>query len=234
MKTTCYEIDAGLGKKSVFAFISDIHENNADKAYDLTVGAAPDAVLVAGDYIQNGKKFETGVGLLEELAKKHPVFCSLGNHEFKYGNGIRRLTADTGAVLLDDSDVLFNGIRIGGLTSGFDGKPQGTFRHTPEPDLEFLHRFACRPEYKILLSHHPEYYPAYIKDTGIQLTLSGHAHGGQWRFFGRGIFAPGQGLFPKYTSGMYDGRLIVSRGIGNSHPIPRINNDTEFILITLK
>jgi predicted MPP superfamily phosphohydrolase len=85
-----------------------------------------------------------------------------------------------------------------------------------------------------LLSHHPEYYPKYIKELTIDLTLSGHAHGGQWCFFGRGVYAPGQGILPKYTHGMHDGKFIVSRGLSILNPIPRINNKPEIIVIQLE
>ena len=72
----------------------------------------------------------------------------------------------------------------------------------------------------------------YIKELNIDLTLSGHAHGGQIRILGQGLIAPGQGFFPKYTSGMYDGRLIVSRGLANNAPpIPRLFNRKELIFI---
>ena len=96
--------------------------------------------------------------------------------------------------------------------------------------------FSNKEGFKLLLCHHPEYYSKYIKDIDVDLTLSGHAHGGQWRILGQGIFAPGQGIFPKYTSGLIDGRLIVSRGLGNTHRIPRINNKPEIInlIITKK
>ena len=87
--------------------------------------------------------------------------------------------------------------------------------------------------YKILLSHHPEYYEPYIKELPIDLVLSGHAHGGQCRIFGQGLIAPGQGFFPKYTSGIYDERLIVSRGIGNQFIVPRVNNPREIIVIKI-
>ena len=144
------------------------------------------------------------------------------------------MVKETGAVMLDNEYVEFMGVKIGGLTSGFAyGGVQGKFEKTPEPKLEFLNEFDSLDGFKILLSHHPEYYPRYIKETGINLTLSGHAHGGQWIFFGKGVFAPGQGIFPKYTSGMHDGRFIVSRGLGNPHLIPRINNAPEFIVINI-
>lgn len=233
MKTSRYEINAGLGFRLSFAFLSDLHEKNTDEAFRLTAGSSPDAVLVGGDYIQDGDRFEKGIALLSSLAELFPVFCSLGNHEFKYEGDIRSLTKATGVTLLDNTDVLFRGVRIGGLTSGFDGRKQGTFKKTPPPDTAFLDGFSAKDGFKLLLCHHPEYYADYVKGRNIDLTLSGHAHGGQWRLFGRGLYAPGQGLFPKYTSGMYDGRLIVSRGIGDSHRIPRINNDFEYVLLTL-
>lgn len=73
---------------------------------------------------------------------------------------------------------------------------------------------------------------------GVDLALSGHAHGGQFRLpFVGGLVAPNQGLFPKYDSGLYtegNTNMIVSRGIGNSILPFRFNNRPEVILIELK
>ena len=60
------------------------------------------------------------------------------------------------------------------------------------------------------------------------IVFAGHAHGGQWRIFGRGMFAPGQGIFPRYTKGFY-GNLLVSAGAHNSEILPRINNKCEIL-----
>ena len=68
----------------------------------------------------------------------------------------------------------------------------------------------------------------------IDLTLSGHAHGGQIRLLGQGLFAPGQGVLPRYTSGVYEGRLIVSRGLANTTFVPRLFNPTEMVYIHLQ
>ena len=67
----------------------------------------------------------------------------------------------------------------------------------------------------------------------VTLVLSGHAHGGHWRFFGRGVYAPGQGLLPKYTSGVLDNRCVISRGVGDHTRIPRLFNPREVVIITL-
>ncbi len=100
-------------------------------------------------------------------------------------------------------------------------------RHKPE--TAWLSAFAAQPGYHILLSHHPEYYP-FIPDF-VEFILSGHAHGGQWRFFGHGVWSPGQGWWPRYTKGVYDGRLVVSAGLSNTTWVPRLFNPTEVVYI---
>lgn len=234
IKVTNYKISDKASDGTVACFLSDLHECDTAPVKELLQRYEPDFVLIGGDYIQNSKQCARGFEFLSYCAGKYPTFCSLGNHEMKYGGDIRADTKATGVTLLDNEDTEFSGLRIGGLSSGFSGAKQGNLKKTPQPDLEFLNAFSKKDGFKILLSHHPEYYPGYIKNTDIDLTLSGHAHGGQWRFFDRGLFAPGQGIFPKYTSGMYDGRLIVSRGLGDSHRVPRINNSFEFVVLNIK
>ena len=88
------------------------------------------------------------------------------------------------------------------------------------------------PGYHLLLCHHPEYFDRYLRDYPIDLTVSGHAHGGQWRVFGRGVYAPDQGLFPKYTSGLHEDRLVISRGVANTVPFaPRLFNPCEVVTV---
>ena len=90
--------------------------------------------------------------------------------------------------------------------------------------------------FRILLSHRPELYDFYIS-CDIDITLSGHAHGGQVRVPLIGaLYAPNQGLFPRYTDGMKksDGKyMIISRGLGKSSPMPRIFNPPEIVLVSL-
>ena len=92
-------------------------------------------------------------------------------------------------------------------------------------------------EFTVLLSHRPELFDAYT-DHGMDLVLSGHAHGGQFRLpFIGGLVAPNQGLFPEYDAGIYtenNTNMLVSRGVGNSILPFRINNRPEVILIELQ
>ncbi|MFQ8733842.1 MAG: hypothetical protein ACLSAC_27290 [Enterocloster bolteae] len=89
--------------------------------------------------------------------------------------------------------------------------------------------------FKLLLVHYPEYFLDGIEDLPIDLALCGHAHGGIIRIpFVGGVYAGEQGFFPELTEGMHElgnSTVIVSRGLGNSHKIPRINNKPELVVI---
>ena len=81
----------------------------------------------------------------------------------------------------------------------------------------------------MFLSHRPEKAEFYA-ENGFDLVLCGHAHGGQIRVPGifNGIYAPHQGLFPKYAGGRYDfdkTTVIVSRGLKKNW-LPRTFNQT--------
>ncbi len=100
----------------------------------------------------------------------------------------------------------------------------------------WLEEYEKEEGYKILLCHHPEYWSIrepMLRDMKFDLVLSGHAHGGQWQIFGRGIFAPGQGILPRYTCGVHYGpygRMIISRGLNNPYRIvPRWGNPCEVV-----
>ena len=229
-----YTLVAAVPSALTLLFVSDLHDCDNVPVLEVARRLQPDAVVVSGDFIHNAEVYRRGLEFLQAAAQCYPVFCSLGNHEKRFNGDLHSLVEETGAVLLDNAAVSFGGLHIGGLSSGYDfGEAQGNLRSTPIPDVKWLQQFSALEGYKLLLSHHPEYYPKYIRRTTVNLTLSGHAHGGQWRFFGRGVFAPGQGVFPRYTGGLYEGRLIVSRGLGNQHSVPRINNRPEVVVIHL-
>ena len=252
MKTTFYKINSSsFGRNLRFALVSDLHAQDYSSALEALKSVNVDYILFGGDIFEAlvgsfEKKNEAVFPFLTEAAKLAPSFYCTGNHEDgathselkggvkrfygtgrKYNEHSLKKIAESGIKLLIDDYVVFDGIAFGGLASGLvnDGGI---------PNLEFLERFSKLDEPKVLISHHPEYYPKYIKNTPIDLIVSGHAHGGQWRFFGRGVFAPGQGLFPKYTSGVYDNRLVVSRGLKRTLIPPRIFNPCEIVVIDIE
>ena len=251
MRNTFYKICSPSFKQNVrFALVSDLHAQDYREVLRLVKAAEPDYILFGGDIFEAldgsfAERNERVLPLFFEATKIAPCFYCTGNHEdhathshfrgekvfygmgHKYEEKFVEKIKDSGVKLLLDDYVIFDGIAFGGLASGL-------VSDSGEPDLNFLNRFAELDAPKVLICHHPEYYPRYIKNLPIDLTVSGHAHGGQWRFFGRGVYAPGQGLFPKYTSGAYDGKLVVSRGLKKTTIPPRIFNPREVVIIDVE
>ena len=90
----------------------------------------------------------------------------------------------------------------------------------------------------VLLAHRPENIKCYLQYP-FDLIVSGHAHGGQWRIPGllNGLYAPHQGLFPRYAGGRYDfdgATFLVSRGLAReSTRVPRIFNRPELVIVDI-
>ena len=222
-----------LTKPVRVAIASDLHDRYDGTLTAAIEDAAPDLVAVPGDVVHGAGATAMGLEFLKWSAARYPTFVSLGNHEWKCKGDIRSEIEKTGARLLDNDFLPFGELTVGGLSSGYEGREQGRFKRTPEPETAWLDGYEVQEGFKLLLCHHPEYYRRHLRDRAIDLTLAGHAHGGQWRFFGIPVFAPGQGILPRYTSGLYHGRLLVSRGLTNRVRIPRIFNPTELIILSL-
>lgn len=226
---TTHEIRSGkIPRKLRLAVASDLHSAPYDDV--LETFAQCDAVLIPGDLVDRHRRDNrNALKFLQEVPEIVPVFYSLGNHEVKYRRAAEYLqqVSESKATLLRDESCVFRGIRIGGLSS----------RRKGPPDTEFLDRFERERKFKVLLCHHPEVYRDYVKGREIDFTLCGHAHGGQIQILGRGLYAPGQGLFPKLTHGIHDGgKMMISRGMTNGAKprVPRICNPCELIILELK
>lgn len=145
----------------------------------------------------------------------------------------------TGVNVLHDKAVDLNkegdSIELIGIDDlEFARKENGLINKDVKP---LLRELDTEGKYSILLSHRPEIFEDYVS-SGIELVLTGHAHGGQVRIpFIGGLYAPDQGMFPKYDLGEYkegNATMIVSRGVGNSIIPVRINNQPELVLVILK
>ena len=226
--TTEYTFRTGkIDKPLRLAVASDLHSDTFDNV--LEEFGRCDAVLIPGDLVDRHRRNnDNAARFLEIVPEIAPVFYSIGNHErkFRHREDWLRKVAESRVTLLDNESIRFHGVRIGGLSS-----TKG------EPDLAFLNRFEREDGYRLLMCHHPEKYRDYVAGRDIDLTLCGHAHGGQIQLFGRGLYAPGQGLFPKLTHGLHDGgKMLISRGMTNGAKprVPRINNPCELIILNLE
>jgi len=77
-----------------------------------------------------------------------------------------------------------------------------------------------------------------FSEFGVDLVLSGHAHGGMVRLpFTDGLIGGNYEWFPTYTSGLYTRggtNMIVSRGVGNHFGWTRFLNNPEVVVIDLR
>ena len=229
---TQYHVPAPMLSRTYrLALVSDLHNCRWQQTADAIFSTQPDAVVIAGDLMENiGCGGDRALEFLDKVAAKFPVFYGLGNHEKFLGESDFSRIRETGAVLLVNASASFEELTIGAVGPEL----RGNSGEIADIHRSFLSAFEKEEGYRILLCHRPEWYFRAIRDLDIPLVLSGHAHGGQIRLFGRPIFSPGQGLFPKYAQGMHEGRLIVSRGLGNSPRIPRLFNRPEVAIITLE
>ena len=249
MRNTRYRLTTNHPVSFKACVVADLHDRPYGEILSVLRAERPDLILIPGDLTETLRPGEEtadrpGLRLLGACAALAPTFYAFGNHEIGgcHGNirtakhadqplhftltpAWREIITSTGATLVSDAPVQWNGVTIGALGSGL-------LNPGWIPDLTELESFTAAPGYKLLLCHHPEYYDRYLRDYPIDLTVSGHAHGGQWRIFGRGVYAPDQGLFPKYTSGLHENRLVISRGVANSVPFaPRFFNPCEVVTV---
>ncbi len=190
---------------------------------------APDIIAVTGDIIHKYRPDDMAVALATVcwLSKVAPVYYVSGNHEMRstrYREFKRELEI-AGATVLDGEYREVCGITVAGVNCA-KIKSGGYFS------------LCCGEGFNLLLAHLPQYIDKYAL-AGFDLTLCGHAHGGQWRlpFTHIGIYAPGQGLFPKYASGVHscgNMRQVISRGLGNSQCPLRLFNRPELVMIELE
>ena len=259
MKITKYKIftrKKGIDLK--IAVVSDLHARPYGKVLDALKIISPDIIVLPGDIVEIAADYmdsrnQNGLRFLEEAVKIAPSYYCYGNHEIFFSHAKQGYTktpekafADSylerikacGVNLINDSyleiidpskDDGADKIYVGGLVCGRDMDPD---LNMPHPNMEFLSQYDSVKGFKILLCHYPHYYEKYLRSYGFDLILSGHAHGGQWRFFGRGVYAPHQGILPKFTSGIHDNRHVISRGAANNvKPIPRFFNRCEVLKI---
>lgn len=218
--------------------ISDLHDatfgDNQERLVKKVKNTDPDLIFITGDLIDSNRyNLDQSLELVRNIVDIAPIYYVTGNHEIATNDieNIKNSLSDLGVnVLSNEQQIIeYNGedIRIIGIEDPLNGILV----------KEALSQFEDSDLFTLVLSHRPETFQDYV-DYEMDIVFSGHAHGGQFRLPGLGgLVAPGQGLFPSYTAGMYTEKtthMIVSRGLGNSVIPVRVFNSPEIVLVTLK
>ena len=215
--------------------LSDYHnqgENFGDRVTEIIKDANPDYIFLTGDIVD---RIKTDVGKSESFLKKvseiAPCYLVWGNHDKSVPqeefNRLKSSAESYGITILEGTTVrIQRGDEFISLT--------GNYYYYDYP--------PCDADFNIWLNHFPENFELIAEQTkkdGNQMDLmfSGHAHGGLIRLPFVGGVIGHNGLFPDYTSGLYEydnSYMIVSRGLGNSGNLPRLYSTFHIVICELE
>ena len=203
------------------AFASDLHlgpttpASVLDRAFGLLREAAPDVLVLGGDYVF----LEATPTMARELRDRvlsvpaRTKLAVMGNHDLWTHHGlIEEALAEAGArVLINDAVRLpppHDDVAMLGIDDPWTGRPDGARAAAACGDARV----------RIGISHSPDGLP-FLRGRGVSLLLTGHTHGGQIALPGpRPIIVPGP-LGKRWPFGLHreaDLTLFVSRGVGTT------------------
>lgn len=216
--------------------ISDFHSNNRliNKTVKKIKKEKPNIIVITGDLIDRYESFNNVEKFIRMIKNIALIYYVSGNHEIHYKrfSQLKKLLIKNNIIVLENKNVNLtidnSKINLVGIND---------ISHNKKDIVKVIKSLLQENTYNILLSHRPEIFEKYV-ESRVDLVFTGHAHGGQFRIpFIGGLYAPNQGIFPKYTSGIHEKdntKMIVNRALGDSGITIRINNMREIVVITLK
>lgn len=226
--------------------LSDIHIGfsfslrDLEAVLDAASAQHPDIVLVTGDLSDRIPELPDALSLIADLKPRYGAYASVGNHEYWRGiTDVRRAHDRSEVPMLLDAGHTLPIVNEAGSAKLFIAGADDPVRM--RGDLSsFLTNTVTqalegRPEdaFTVLMSHRPRGFDA-AAQAGVELTLSGHTHGGQMGWGGRSLFEPfleEMYLWGHYRNGV--SQLYTSSGVGHWFPF-RVGCPTEAPLIMLR
>lgn len=253
---TKLKVKSNVNKRVRIAQISDLHSKefgkNNNTLYKVIIEQEPDIIVATGDLIDsNMKRINEIIEFCSRLNKRVPVYYILGNNEMRCSRvneiveklkqkNINVLENEIATIKIKDNIINILGLAEKRVDKGEMFYSKINSRYEIENVDSLFRKLENLIGIKIVLSHYPENYE-YVGDYSyskynFDIMFSGHAHGGQFILPGLGgVFAPGQGLFPKYYKGIYGkkNKLVVSRGLGNSGFPLRLFNRPDLVIVDI-
>lgn len=222
--------------------LSDLHGMSFGKdnrrLIEQVLRQKPDLIAMTGDIAGKDGDLAAVEALLKGLEGAAPMYYVNGNHEWADGcvDEIEALMERYGAhCLSNEFELLYNDEGDSIVVIGAED-PNGRADMIKPWGLSLKVGELYSDKFKLWLAHRNDYLTMY-SDIGTDLILCGHAHGGIIRLpFVGGLLDVHHTIGAEYDSGIYDSEhfvMEVSRGLGNSIPIPRIFNRPELAVITL-
>lgn len=225
-------------KNKTIVFISDVHlgpymsQKRVHDVVERINAMQPDIIILGGDYIDiHARYIDPVFDELQKLKAKHGIYAVLGNHEYiENESKVRQRIRKAGFYDCDNQGywVRLNNdsIKIGGVGDLWEA----------DQHLNNTINDVDTSDFCILISHNPDYAET-ISTSKVDLTLSGHTHGGQVTFFG--LWAP---ILPseygqKYRYGLKKlqyTQVYITSGVGAVGVPFRFFCRPEIAVLTLK
>ena len=196
--------------------LSDIHHSpftnleHIERAVKIANRLKPEMFVLTGDYVSHEKKYIAPVAkVLGQLDAAYGTYACLGNHDhWTDATLVAKKFRDAGIHMLVNEGFRFEARESSFWLAGVDDHMVG------RTDLSAALKGSFPDELKLLLAHNPIIF-RHATRFGVDLTLSGHTHGGQVK-----VRDPEKKpLTPRrrLKSGLHqrkDSQIYITRGIG--------------------
>ena len=195
--------------------LSDTHHSpftsldHIKRAVKIANRLRPDMFLLTGDYVSHEREYIAPVAAaLAKLKSKYGTYACLGNHDhWTDADLVTHLFRGEGIQMLVNEGLRFEARGASFWLAGVDDYMVG------KTDVPAALRGSFPDEMKLLLAHNPIIFREAAR-YGVDLTLSGHTHGGQIK-----IRDEEKRILPrrKLTSGLHakkSSQIYITRGIG--------------------
>lgn len=215
--------------------LSDTHHSpftsleHIERAVRVANRLKPDLVLLTGDYVSHESQYIAPVAAtLAELRPRHGIFACLGNHDHWTDAGlVTHLFRGEGIKMLVNEGFRFEAHGASFWLAGVDDYM------VDKTDVPAALKGSYPDEMKLLLAHNPIIFREAAR-LGVDLTLSGHTHGGQIK-----LRDEDKRLLPrrKLKAGLHQRRnsqIYITRGIGTVVVPMRYQCPPEISLLELR
>jgi predicted MPP superfamily phosphohydrolase len=215
--------------------LSDTHHSpftkldHIERAVKIANRLRPDMFLLTGDYVSHEREYIAPVAaVLGKLKAKYGVHACLGNHDhWTDAELVTHLFRGEGINVLINEGFRFEALGASFWLAGVDDYMVG------KTDVPAALRGSYPDEMKLLLAHNPIIFREAARG-GVDLTLSGHTHGGQIK-----IRDEEKRILPKrkLKAGLHSRRnaqIYITRGIGTVVVPMRYQCPPEISLLELR
>jgi uncharacterized protein len=215
--------------------LSDIHHSpftglqHIERVVKVANRLKPDLFLLTGDYVSHEREYIAPVAaVLGELKAEHGIYACLGNHDhWTDAELVTHLFRGEGINMLVNEGLRFEARGSSFWLAGVDDYMVG------KTDVSAALRGSFPDEMKLLLAHNPIIFREAAR-AGVDLTLSGHTHGGQIK-----LRDEEKRILPKrkLKAGLHsrrDSQVYITRGIGTVVVPMRYQCPPEISLLELR